>query len=470
MKKITLILLISCVVFWGINGAVAEEPTSASQTKMTFAPLVAKARPSVVNIYAKRVVQKRTRLVSPFFNDPFFSQFFNNQVFEGPVQKRIENSLGSGVIVDENGMIATNNHVISGAEKIIVVTSDGHEFEAEKILSDTKVDLAILKINPKSDKIQPIRFADSDLAQVGDIVLAIGNPFGVGQTVTSGIISGLARANVAQTDYSSFIQTDAAINPGNSGGALIDVDGNLVGINTAIYSRDGGSLGIGFAIPANMVKAVVAAAKNGGKLIHPWTGVTSQDVTPDLVESLKLPRATGTLVSEVHKDSPAEKAGIKPGDVILTINGAEITGAQSLRFRLATFPIGTDVKLSVWRKGNFVDLTLTTKAPPEIPPRDTTEIKGVNPLSGAVVMNISPAVIEDMGKLSQDHGVVVSEVREGDALRLGIQPGDIILTVNNEKTETVSGLNKVLNKNASGSRWQLQIMRGTQVLTLAIAR
>lgn len=468
MKNLVYTLLIGVLAMAGVATANAQVPSSPAQMKMTFAPLVSKAKPSVVNIYTKRVVQQRTRLINPFFNDPFFNQFFNNQAFEGPVQKRIENSLGSGVIVDAKGLIATNNHVINEADKIMVVTSDGHEFDAEKVLADSRVDLAILKIDPKGEKIQPINFSDSDQIQVGDIVLAIGNPFGVGQTVTSGIVSGLARTNVTQADYSSFIQTDAAINPGNSGGALIDVDGNLIGINTAIYSKDGGSLGIGFAIPANMVKAVVSAAQNGGKLVHPWTGVTSQDVTPDLVESLKLPKASGTLVSEVQKGGPADKAGIKVGDVVLAVNDVEVTGAQSLKFRLATFPIGTTVKLGVWRKGRALDLKLTTMEQPENPPRETTLVKGVNPLSGAVIMNISPAVIEDMGKLGQDHGVVVSEIKEGDAGQLGIQSGDIILTVNNVKTETVSDVLKSVKNNTR--RWQLQIMRGGQTLTLTIAR
>ncbi|HEX2752884.1 MAG TPA: trypsin-like peptidase domain-containing protein, partial [Alphaproteobacteria bacterium] len=279
-------------------------PRSKTEVRHSFAPLVKKTGPAVVNIYAKRVV--RQRFVSPFFNDPFFGQFFGTPGFGGQVRERVESSLGSGVIVDAKGLIATNTHVIQGAVEIRVVTADGREFDAEKVLMDDRTDLAILKINPAGEALPYLDLADSDTLEVGDLVLAIGNPFGIGQTVTGGIVSGLARTGVGPTDYRFFIQTDAAINPGNSGGALVDVDGKLIGINTMIFSRDGGSLGIGFAIPANMVATVIQASRSGGgRIVRPWTGVNAQPVTPELLESLGLNRARGALITRVHPQSPA---------------------------------------------------------------------------------------------------------------------------------------------------------------------
>jgi serine protease Do len=465
MKKFLLPLL---ALLCATPAFAQQVPASQQQMQMSFAPLVKRTAPAVVNIYTKRVVKER-QVMSPFANDPFFSQFFGGQVFAGPEQDRIERSLGSGVILDEKGTIATNHHVIKDAEEITVVTFDGREFAAKKILDDAKVDLAVLKIDPKDEKLAHLELADSDAAQVGDLVLAIGNPFGLGQTVTSGIVSGLSRTTIgpgAANDYGYFIQTDAAINPGNSGGALIDMQGRLLGINTAIFSTSGGSLGVGFAIPSSMLKTVVLASSHGGKLVHPWVGVGSQDVTPDMVESLGLKKAGGTLVSQVTPGSPADKAGLRQGDVILSVDGKEVQDAHAMKFRLATVPLGTPAKISVWRGGKEVDLTLTTAAPPEIPPRDETLLKGRNPLSGAVVVNISPAVQEEMGPLGQNKGVVVTKADQGTAARLGLQQGDIILSVNGEKIDSVAELRDLLKTGGHG--WRLQLMRGGQVLQMAI--
>jgi len=431
----------------------------------SYAPLVKKTSGAVVNIYAKRIVQERARLVNPFFNDPFFNQFFNAPQFSGPVRQRIENALGSGVIVDKKGIIATNVHVIKDAMEISVVTSDGREFPAEKILSDPRTDLAILKV--KANDLIALSLADSDAVEVGDVVLAIGNPFGVGQTVTSGIVSALARTDVGVSDYSFFIQTDAAINPGNSGGALINTDGDLIGINSAIYSKDGGSLGIGFAIPSNMLKTVIAAAEGGSKkIVRPWTGLTGQPVTADMVESLGLKKARGALINRVHPKGPATKAGIQPGDVILAINGKEVQDPEALKFRLATVPLGDMVTLQVWRGGKTIDVTMKAVAPPEEPRRDETLIKGPNPMAGATVVNISPALIEEFGQLPQESGVVILNAGGGNAATLGLQRGDIILTVNGKKISSVDQLQSVLN--VSGRQWQVQFQRGGQVLNLTI--
>lgn len=442
-------------------------PQSAEQMQMSFAPLVKKTGPAVVNIYTKRVVRQQQRVVSPFFNDPFFSQFFNDRLFAGPMQEKVERALGSGVIVDGRGIVVTNNHVIRDADEITVVTSDGREFEAKKTLDDAKVDLAVLKIDTKGETLPQLELADSDLAQVGDLVLAIGDPFGVGQTVTSGIISGLARTSTGISDYGFFIQTDAAINPGNSGGALVDMQGKLVGINTAIFSTAGGSLGIGFAIPANMLKNVLAAAAHGGKLVHPWSGITTQNVTHDMIESLNLKRATGTLITKVAPNSPADKAGLRVGDIVLSINGKEIQDASALRFRLATVPIGTEVDLVVLRNGKERTTKMTTAAPPETTPRDTAKITGVNPLSGATVENISPAVMEEIGALAKDKGVVVTKVENGSAARLGLQAGDIVLAVNGDEIFSVSGLKSAIRMRSP--TWQIQLMRGDRVMSLVIS-
>ena len=441
----------------------ADVPNSIQQMQLSFAPLVKKTSPAVVNIYAQRTV----RQVNPFMADPFFAQFFGGRM-GGMAQDRIEKSLGSGVIIDADGMIATNTHVINGATEISVVTQDGREFSAEKVLNDPKSDLAILRINPKGQKLPFLELADSDAAQVGDLVLAIGNPFGVGQTVTSGIVSGLSRSNVqGPGEFSFFIQTDAAINPGNSGGALVDMQGRLLGINSMIYSKDGGSLGIGFAIPASMVRTVIEASRHGGKIVRPWTGLSGQAVTPEMVDSLGLERATGALINRVNPRGPAYKAGIRTGDVILSVNGHDVADADALKFRMATTPIGSPIKLTLWRNGKTADAEIVAEAPPEDPPRDLTVLKGQTPFTGATVANISPAVSEELGGITPDAGVVVMKADDGYAAQIGLQAGDVLVSINGQKVNAVSDLKDIL-ANPTSRRWGIQVMRGTQVLSLAI--
>jgi Do/DeqQ family serine protease len=289
-------------------------PTGA-ELKLSFAPIVQRVAPAVVNVYAAKVVENR----NPLFDDPLFRRFFGSPDMP---RERVQRSLGSGVIVDPSGLVVTNNHVIEGASEIKVALSDKREFEAEVVLKDPRTDLAIMRIKDQRERFPAIEFGDSDDLQVGDVVLAIGNPFAVGQTVTQGIVSALARTQIGITDYQFFIQTDAAINPGNSGGALVDVHGRLAGINTAIYSRSGGSIGIGFAIPANMVKVVVASARGGGAaVLRPWLGAKLQAVTAEIAESLSLKRPSGALVATVSPRSPASRAGLRTGDVIVAIDG-----------------------------------------------------------------------------------------------------------------------------------------------------
>ena len=318
-------------------------PFGRAEMELSFAPLVKNTAPAVVNVYASQKVAAR----SPFAGDPFFEQFFGDQ----RMPPRVQQSLGSGVLVDPSGIVVTNFHVIRDADTVKVATSDGREFTSKTLLKDESLDLAVLKIEAP----QPfpvIGIGNSDALEVGDLVLAIGDPFGVGQTTTSGIVSALARSNLGISDFGFFIQTDAAINPGNSGGALINMRGELVGINTAIYSRSGGSIGIGFAIPSNMVRAVVASAKSGNDYFErPYIGATFDAVTAQIAEALGLDKPSGALISDVIAGGPAAKAGLKPGDVVLGMNGAPIEHVEALGYRLATQPIGATASFDVLSQG-----------------------------------------------------------------------------------------------------------------------
>ncbi len=445
-------------------------PQSRADIQLSFAPLVKQTSPAVVNIYAKRIVRERMRVISPFMNDPFFGQFFGQGFGGGAVQERIENSLGSGVIVDPSGQIATNTHVIKGALEITVVLADGREFDAEKVLVDEKTDMAILRIDPKGEKLAYLPLADSDAIEVGDLVLAIGNPFGVGQTVTSGIVSATARTGMGALDYRYFIQTDAAINPGNSGGALIDMNGRLIGINSMIFTRDGGSLGLGFAIPANMVATVIDASRRGNKLVRPWTGLSGQSVTSDMMASLGLNRARGALINRVHPNGPGAKAGIKVGDVILSINGHDIQDPEALKFRLATVPIGGDVLMAVSRAGKSFEAKMKAEAAPEVPPREAYTVDGRTPLTGATLANISPAVADEIGLDHPDaEGVVVMNVADGTpAARMGLRTGDILLVLNGADIPAMRQLREALGASKNIRRWMVQVRRGAQVMNLMV--
>jgi len=413
-------------------------PNSREQVMLSFSPLVKQVSPSVVNIYTKRVV---TRRINPFMSDPFFEQFFGSSA-RGLNRQDIESSLGTGVIVDGNGVLITNAHVVKDAQAISVVLSDGREFDAEVSLSDKQSDLAVLRIDTKGERLPAARLEPSENLEVGDIVLAIGNPFGVGQTVTSGIVSALARSSLNINDFNFFIQTDAAINPGNSGGPLVSMDGSVVGINTAIYSRSGGSLGIGFAIPSEMVQTVIAAEKSGAKnagVSRPWIGVSGQAVTADIAESLDLKFPQGVLISKLHKASPAKKAGLQIGDVITAINGRKITDPTELKFRLATVPIGKMADLDVLRRGKSMTLEMEAMTPPEDPPRNPTVLKGNHPLNGATVVNLNPSVGVELGLDTEREAVVVMEGRS----RL-VGAGDIIVAINGDEIEDIKDLKREL--------------------------
>lgn len=434
-------------------------PRSGTELKLSFAPVVKRATPAVVNVYAARAVEVR----NPLFDDPLFRRFFGAP---GNIpREQMQRSLGSGVIVDPSGLIITNNHVVEGATEVKVSLADKREFEAEIVLKDSRTDLAVLQIKDASkERFPAIEFGNSDELQVGDVVLAIGNPFGVGQTVTHGIVSALARTQVGITDYQFFIQTDAAINPGNSGGALVDLSGKLVGINTAIFSRSGGSQGIGFAIPANMVQVVAASAKGGGNAVkRPWLGAKLQNVTPEIAEGLGLKRASGALVASVSANSPAAKAGLKSGDVIVSIDGQSVEDQNGFDYRFGLRPLGGNAQIGLLRGANETTATVALMTAPERP-REEIVIKARSPLTGAKVGNLSPALADELRLDPSTEGVVVLEIAGGSpAQRLGFQRGDVVLAINEKKVETSKELERVTRD--TNRMWQITILRNGRQVT-----
>lgn len=434
-------------------------PVSRAEVALSFAPIVRSAAPAVVNIYAS---QKQSRARNPFEGDPFFERFFG-----GLAQpERARQSVGSGVILGRDGIVVTNHHVIEGMTEIKVALPDRREFEAEIKLRDPKTDLAVLQIKG-GGTFPALELGDSEALEVGDFVLAIGNPFGVGQTVTQGIVSALARTQVGISDYQFFIQTDAAINPGNSGGALVDMQGRVIGINTAIYSKSGGSHGIGFAIPANMVRSVLDSARSGGGVVRrPWLGASLQVITSELAETLSLPRPAGALVSGVTTGSPADQAGLKRLDVIQAVDGVEIDDPDAFGFRFATKPLGGTMRLTVLRGGRKQDLTLRLVPAPEMPARNATVIKSNSPFQGATVVNISPAVKEEFSISGVDSGVAISEIEPGSSAdQVGFRKGDVILTLNGQRIEDTGAMDRATR--GRSYLWRVTFNRGGQTFSTA---
>ena len=456
-------LLFSWILLCDVAQGAGTIPDSKSQMALSFAPVVKATAPAVVNVFStSKVVQQNSQGV---FDDPFFRQFFGGEGSFGRPRERVENSLGSGVIIDKLGLIVTNNHVIKGGTDIRVVLADKREFVAKLLLADERSDLAVLKIDVGDEELAALSFGDSDNLDVGDLVLAIGNPFGVGQTVTSGIVSALARTQVGISDYQFFIQTDAAINPGNSGGALVNMAGELVGINTAIFSRSGGSIGIGFSIPSNMVKTVVQSAENGTKVQRPWIGANMQDVTPDIAESLGFARPEGALLVSLHPQSPLRLAGLKLGDVILAVDGHPIENARELGYRIATSRIGQQTIVEYQRSGKLLEANVKLIAAPETTRREETLLKQKSPLQGMVVANLSPAVAEELGIPTLVNGVVALDIKRGIAQRF-FKRGDILVDVNGVTIATVDDLQRALADDPGS--WEIQINRAGQKLQLKL--
>ncbi len=460
-----LAIMLAVGLVGGVSAAERRAPVSQEQVRLSFAPVVKRAAPAVVNIYSRKEVQ--TRGFTPLFDDPFFRRFFGENFRFGGPRSRIQNSLGSGVIVDSDGTIVTNHHVVAGADEIIAVLPDHREFEAQFLGSDERADLAVLRIDVGGEKLPFLEFDDSDEVEVGDLVLAIGNPFGVGQTVTSGIVSAQARTHVGINDLNFFIQTDAAINPGNSGGALVDMNGRLIGINTAIYSKSGGSMGIGFAVPSNMVRAVLAGFAQGGKVVRPWLGAWGQQVTAEIADSLGMKRPVGVLIDEVYAGGPADRAGIRVGDVVLSVNERPADDPDSLDYRIATAAVGTTVAVKLSRRGETRTVSLKVETPPEQPPRETTQLDGRHPLAGATVANMSPALAEEIGEDRYRPGVAIVDLYSGSpATRLGFQVGDRIEEVNGQPVTSVAVLKELINQRRD--RWRIAFRRGGKTLNLVI--
>lgn len=443
-----------------VLGQARQVPESRQQITLSFAPIAHKTAASVVNVYGSRVERQAQ---NPFMDDPFFRRFFGDGGFGVP-RDRVQRSLGSGVIVDASGLVVTNNHVIENMSEVKVAFADKREMEAEILLRDPRTDLAVLKLRGSKDLVA-LDLADSDQLQVGDLVLAIGNPFGVGQTVTQGIVSALARTQIGVADAQSFIQTDAAINPGNSGGALVDMDGRLIGINTAIFSRSGGSHGIGFAIPSAMVRLVVDSAKAGGKAVRrPWFGARLQSLTADVADGLGLDRPAGSVVASVVDKGPAADAGVKRSDVILAVDGVAVDDPEAFGYRFATRPLGGTTSLTVLRGGKRIVIPIKLEPAPETRPREPVTLSGRSPLSGATLLNVSPAVAEELSLDSGNDGVVVSEIAEGStAARIGFQKGDVIVALNGERMKSSRDVETALKERKRA--WELTISRGGQSIT-----
>lgn len=469
LRIAVLSLAVLALVSVHASGVMAQRavPDGREQVMLSFAPLVKQASPAVVNIFTRKTVEQRGP-ASPLFNDPFFRRFFGDAFDRVQPRERAENSLGSGVIVRADGLIVTNFHVIKGADTIRVVLSDRREFDARILREDEQTDLAILQLDTGGETLPYVELGDSDELEVGDLVLAIGNPFGVGQTVTSGIVSGLARTKVGISDFNFFIQTDAAINPGNSGGALLRMDGTLAGINTAIFSRSGGSQGIGFAVPSNMVRTVIAGAASGDALRRAWLGAKVDTVTADIANAIGLERPEGVILSDVHPEGPALRSGLKSGDIIVAVEGQPVFDEEGLRFRIATGLIGETTRLSVRRPDRLFDVDLFLEHPPEIPKRNEHQLRGLHPLAGATIANLSPALAAEMGRDYFDSGVVVRDVASrSPAHRLEFRPGDVVVEINGQKVESVAGLRAAVSEKLP--RWKITVRRTGRLFSLSIS-
>lgn len=464
LKPYLTAILLAAIAMAAFASAPATAPAqerrvpTATELRLSYAPVVQRVAPAMVNVYAAKVVQNR----NPLFDDPIFRRFFGVPGDDGG--RQVQRSLGSGVIVDPSGLVVTNVHVIEGADEVKVALADKREFEAEIVLKDKRSDLAVLRIKAAKERFPVLEFANSDALEVGDVVLAVGDPFGVGQTVTHGIVSALARTQVGITDYQFFIQTDAAINPGNSGGALVDLTGRLVGINTAIFSRSGGSQGIGFAIPANMVRVVVASAKGGSHEVkRPWLGAKLQAVTGDIADSMGLKRPIGALVASVVPEGPAARAGLKTGDVIVAVDNQTVDDPNAFDYRFATKPLGGTAALGLLRGGRELSVNVALQTAP-VTPRDEITIRSRSPFSGAKVANLSPALADELQLQNADDGVVVVDVDNGSyASNLGFRRGDIIVSVNGQHISKTGDLARATG--TPSRSWQVVIHRGGQQIS-----
>jgi serine protease Do len=444
------------------TGKVSEEAVETlSNVGRAMVEVTKVVKPTVVNISTTRKIRIKGH-AGPFFDDPFFRRFFGEEFFRQfqEPQERRTTSLGSGVIVDDGGYILTNNHVIKDADEIKVTLSDNREFDGEVIGTDPKTDLAVVKI--EAEDLPTIKWGDSDKLQVGEPVIAVGSPYGLTQTVTFGIVSAKGRANVRISDYEDFIQTDAAINPGNSGGPLINIRGELVGINTAIFSTTGGYQGIGFSIPSSMAKVVLESLIKEGKVVRGWLGVTIQPVTKTIAEQFKLEKEEGVLVSDVIGDSPADKAGLKRGDVIIGYQGKEVADPVELRNLVAGTRPDTKVKIKIVRDGKEQTVSVTIGELTE----EAEGMMGVveNALSGVHVQDVTPQLRKTLNIPERLTGVIVTDVEED----VGLARGDLIMEVNRVSIENVEGYAEVVSKIGPESDILLLVYRDGRVFYLTV--
>jgi len=459
--------IIAATLALGMGGAAAQiqrvVPESKAQVQLSFAPIVRQTAGAVVNVYASRTQRRQNTAM-----DEFFRRFFGEDM-PGVPRGRSQSSLGSGVIVDPSGLVITNNHVIENMNEVKVALADRREFEADILLRDSRTDIAVLKLKGATN-LRTIEIGDSEALQVGDIVLAIGNPFGVGQTVTQGIVSALARTQVGISDYQFFIQTDAAINPGNSGGALIDMKGQLVGINTAIYSRSGGSIGIGFAVPSSMVRVVLNSAKGGARnVVRPWLGARLQPVDGDIATGLGLERPTGVLVTSVYEKGPAAEAGLRRGDVILEVDGQPVDNPDSFGYRFTLKGTNGQTPLTVLRSGKQTTLQVRLAPPPEIPPRDPVRGRARTPFAGATLVNMSPAVADELQIELADEGVVIADLEgRSVAASVGFEKGDLIVAINGERLSSTRDAERLIER--AGGYWEITINRNGRIFTTVLGR
>ncbi len=419
-------------------------PNQIIETSRAFSEIVNSASPAVVNISTTKIVRRDTL---PFSEDPFFDLFRPFHDFGLP-KKWKEQSLGSGVIVSDDGYIITNNHVVEKSDDIRVILYDKRSFRGQVVGADPKTDVAVIKIS--ADKLPTIPWGDSDKLQVGEFVLAIGNPFGLSHTVTMGIISAVGRANVGIADYEDFIQTDAAINPGNSGGPLVNIKGELIGINTAIFSRSGGYQGIGFAVPSNMARLVMDQLMKQGKIVRGWLGVTIQDITPELSQKFGLKDSKGALIGDISKGSPADKAGLLRGDVILEFNGKEIKSVGSLRNMVAQSKVGSQVKLKILRNGKEYELLVSIAELPKeaagAPSEPSSQEMQKNAFTDITVMDLTKEIARQIGLQAGEKGAVVVRVEPGSAADdAGLKKGDVIQEIDRKRVTGVGDFNKIIS-------------------------
>lgn len=483
-RKITVAVTISFLLFFAITGsgiflipdfsgkAYADAPKISkealeilSKTNQAMSEVVAAVKPSVVNIASTKTI-RTPGVRPPFFDDPFFRHFFGDQFgsMDRPREYK-QSGLGSGVIVDKEGYILTNNHVIRDADEIAVKLSDKREFKGKVIGTDPKTDLAVIKVDAKN--LPAITLGDSDKLKVGETVIAIGNPYGLSQTVTSGIVSATGRANVGIADYEDFVQIDAPINPGNSGGALVNIRGELVGINTAIFSTSGGYQGIGFAIPSNMAKVVMESLITRGKVVRGWLGVSIQPITPDIAKQFNLKNEKGALIADVVEDSPAEKAGLKRGDVIVEFDGKPVDEPTGLRNIVAGTAPGKEAAVKVIRDGKTKTATVTiSELPSEI-----QKISGTydNMLKGVYIQNIPPQLKKNLGIPNRITGVIVTDIEENSPAEGVLLKNDVIMEINRVKVNNTKEYEAAVSNIKSEQNILLLVFRSGSAVYITLS-